>query len=404
MKKDLSQMTGEELGRLFPISVEPPRAEYAARFASECRKIRLVVGDGPIVRLSHIGSTSVPGLAAKPTVDMLLEIRPDYPLETLKAALTSSGYLFCPQPKNPPPHAVFYKGYTPEGFSGEIFHLHVRYPGDWNELYFCDYLRTHPDAAAEYGRLKLVLARKFRFQRDDYTAAKGEFILTHTARARAEMPGKYHPEFDVGYWQRIPPDKKFTTRFPIERVSAVLGADAALLDVGCGYGRTLAELHEAGFRNLSGTDVSASLLERARCALPGGSFQVQEPGVLDYPDGSFDGVLLLAVLTCIPRDADQIALRDEIIRVLRPGGWLFATDFLLNNDPRNRARYAQYEPRYGTFGVFELPEAGVTLRHHDEAYLKHWLEPFAAMDWEETFFPTMNGHSSRGFCVRARRR
>ena len=55
----------------------------------------------------------------------------------------------------------FNKGYTPEGFADRVYHLHVRYFGNWPELYFRDFLIAHPDVAGEYERLKLKLWKQY---------------------------------------------------------------------------------------------------------------------------------------------------------------------------------------------------------------------------------------------------
>lgn len=83
------------------------------------------------------------------------------------------------------------KGYTPNGFADKVFHLHVRYPGDWYELYFRDWLREHPEAAGEYANLKLRLQETFKHNRDGYTEAKGEFIKKVTEQARMWYKGRY---------------------------------------------------------------------------------------------------------------------------------------------------------------------------------------------------------------------
>jgi GrpB-like predicted nucleotidyltransferase (UPF0157 family) len=82
---------------------------------------------------------------------------------------------------------VFLKGYTAKGFCGQAFHVHVRYPGDWDELYFRDYLRQHTEIAEEYGKLKTILKKKFEFDRDSYSAAKTNFIRSITRLAKSEM-------------------------------------------------------------------------------------------------------------------------------------------------------------------------------------------------------------------------
>lgn len=147
-----------------------------------------------IARISHYGSTAIPGLPAKPTIDVLLEIKDDTDSEKLISAMQGAGYIYSPQPDNPAPHMMFMKGYTPEGFKGQAYHVHVRYSGDWDELYFRDYLISHPDAADEYGKLKLELKSRFEFDRDAYTNAKTDFIKKVTRLARKEILIKYKPQ------------------------------------------------------------------------------------------------------------------------------------------------------------------------------------------------------------------
>ena len=107
--------------------------------------------------------------------------------------METCGYLYTPQPQNPPPGMMYMKGYTLRGFEGQTYHLHVRYPGDWDELYFRDYLCINAEAAARYAALKLRLRRLYEHDRDAYTAAKGGFIRECTARARTLWPGKHLP-------------------------------------------------------------------------------------------------------------------------------------------------------------------------------------------------------------------
>jgi len=66
------------------------------------------------------------------------------------------------QTGEPSPAYEFVKGYTEHGFQGQAYHVHVRYPGDWDELVFRDYIKTHPTAANEYARLKQKLAVEFK--------------------------------------------------------------------------------------------------------------------------------------------------------------------------------------------------------------------------------------------------
>lgn len=85
------------------------------------------------------------------------------------------------------------KGYTPDGFTKKVFHLHVKPSGDWGELYFRDYLRENPNIARQYEKLKLSLIKDYKYNRDAYTDAKSEFIIENTGKARKEYRGRYLP-------------------------------------------------------------------------------------------------------------------------------------------------------------------------------------------------------------------
>ena len=184
-------MTNEELWVLFPIILSKHRTEWAKFYEQEKDTIISALGTNNMYRINHIGSTSVPGLIAKPTIDILLEIPTDADIPSLTAALISAGYICNTQPNNPAPHLMFMKGYTPQGFRGQAVHLHVRFPGDWNELYFRDYLRSHPETAKSYGKLKQNLQLRYEHDRDAYTEAKTDFIQEATRLARKEMGNKY---------------------------------------------------------------------------------------------------------------------------------------------------------------------------------------------------------------------
>lgn len=191
MSKSLQEMTDEERWARFPILLSEHQDTWQEEYRKEQQLIRNAVGQENITRISHIGSTAVPGLIAKPTIDILLEIAPDTNVAKLITALVATGYICDKQPSRPAPHLMFMKGYTPQGFRGQAFHLHVRYPGEWDELYFRDYLQTHPETAKAYGKLKQELLVKYKHNRDAYTEAKTDFIRQVTSLACDEMGGKY---------------------------------------------------------------------------------------------------------------------------------------------------------------------------------------------------------------------
>jgi ubiquinone/menaquinone biosynthesis C-methylase UbiE len=200
----------------------------------------------------------------------------------------------------------------------------------------------------------------------------------------------------IGYWDRVAPAKRFSHPLRQDWLAQFSQREARILDYGCGYGRTLAQLSEAGFRNLVGVDFSQAMLERARDAVRHPAL-VRNDGVnLPFNDDSFDVVLLFAVLTCIPGDNEQRLLMAEAERVLRSGGVLYLSDLLINNDPRNRERYQQYEEVYGCYGVFELPE-GVVVRHHQRDWIEEITRSFQQLEYEPFTVTTMNGNESSAF-------
>ncbi|WP_373861674.1 GrpB family protein [Clostridium tagluense] len=191
LEKQLDEMNGEELGRLFPIILSEHDPMWHGLYLSEKNTLEQTIDLNNIIRINHYGSTSVCNLRAKPTIDILLEIQNHMETEQIISLLKGIGYNYSPQPNNPAPHMMFMKGYTLSGFIGQAYHLHVRYSGDWDELYFRDYLILYPEIAEKYGELKLQLKQKYEFDREGYTNAKSNFIKNITEQARKEFGKRY---------------------------------------------------------------------------------------------------------------------------------------------------------------------------------------------------------------------
>jgi SAM-dependent methyltransferase len=207
------------------------------------------------------------------------------------------------------------------------------------------------------------------------------------------------PDLDhqVDYWNRAGPTKPFSHPLDLERFGALVPRDRRILDVGCGYGRSLQILSDHGYANLAGVDIAPAMIAAAQRRVPGASLQVlDDPTALPVEDGSVDAVLLFSVLTCVPTDEGQRTLIGECRRVLAPSGLLYVSDFWLQHDARNLERYAQWHRQYGVYGVFELPE-GVVLRHHDRRWIEELLAGFEPVALHDISIVTMNGHQSEGF-------
>ncbi|HEY3800566.1 MAG TPA: GrpB family protein [Caulobacteraceae bacterium] len=156
------------------VEIHPWTPEWAAEFALRGAALRQALG-ATALRIDHIGSTSVSGLAAKPIVDIQVSVAEFEPIEALVAAMDAAGYLW--RDDNP----ELTKRYFREQVGDPRCHVHVRRAGAWNEqwaLLFRDYLRAHPAAATAYAAEKRRLAALYPDDRHAYTDAKGDFLWT----------------------------------------------------------------------------------------------------------------------------------------------------------------------------------------------------------------------------------
>lgn len=170
-------MVGLERGT---VELSPYRDEWKRRYEEEVERLRSVAGDR-LLGFEHVGSTAVEGLAAKPIIDLLAVVADLDAATDLVPILEDHGYEYRPN----------------DGVAGRLFLA----KGPWSnrthylsvceqdgECYretvaFRDYLREHPDAAAEYEALKRDLADAHADDRDTYTARKSEFVERVLAEA-----------------------------------------------------------------------------------------------------------------------------------------------------------------------------------------------------------------------------
>ena len=184
MTDDLNKLTTQELGFLFPIVIADYNPNWKRLYLKEKQIIISAINIRDIKRIEHIGSTAVPGLCAKPTIDILIEISDNTNCDIFINDLQKIQYHLIPKPENPPPHIMLAKGYSKTGFTGQTYHIHVRYSGDWDEIIFRDYLIRNPDIARQYGDLKRRLSIEFKNDREKYTDSKTEFIKKIVQQAK----------------------------------------------------------------------------------------------------------------------------------------------------------------------------------------------------------------------------
>ena len=180
-------MTGASLG--LPggvVRVAPYDASWPAMFADEARRIGDALGALPLA-LEHMGSTAVPGLDAKPVLDVLAGYPPGADVATYVAALGRAGYVH--RGEQGIPGREFFRRGEPRAYH---LHLAVRDGTFWHDhLAFRDALRADPALRDAYAALKHELARRFPLDREAYTDGKTRFVrdvLARLARRGAAAP------------------------------------------------------------------------------------------------------------------------------------------------------------------------------------------------------------------------
>ena len=174
-----------------PIVIAPYDQDWPALFHDLGRGLRGTLGITAL-RIDHIGSTAVPGLSAKPVIDIQVSVGALEPAGPFRMPLELAGWTFRADNDDRT------KRYFREAAGARRTHLHVRRSGSWSEqfaLLFRDYLRARPERAAEYAAHKQALAARHGADREGYTDAKGPFIWAtmqladEWARATGWLPG-----------------------------------------------------------------------------------------------------------------------------------------------------------------------------------------------------------------------
>lgn len=167
-----------------PVVIVEPDPGWPRAF--ERLRSRLARALGPrAVRIDHVGSTAVPGLSAKPVIDIQVSVPDVDDEDSYRRAIESLGWELTGRE----PHHRFFR---PPADRPRTVHVHVCGSGsDWerDHLLFVGYLRAHPERAAEYSHLKKELAARYTADRTRYTDAKDAFVRETLQRAREWKAG-----------------------------------------------------------------------------------------------------------------------------------------------------------------------------------------------------------------------
>jgi len=168
------------------VCVVPYDPQWPVQYEAERQRILQALG-GMIVGIEHFGSTAIPGLAAKPTIDILVVVEQLQPEEVYATALLALGYIPQPFPGDAPDHVLLRKGHP------RTHHFHIVPQGSYEHrrhIAFRDYLRAHPDMAHAYAGLKIQLAQRYPANREAYSQAKTDFVRAIEVLVLQERPEK----------------------------------------------------------------------------------------------------------------------------------------------------------------------------------------------------------------------
>ena len=166
-----------------PLIVVPYQNDWPNKFASERFALGAIFPE-PRFQIEHVGSTAVPGLCAKPIIDIMIGAPSLSEIDECVDAMRRVGYEYMPQHEHALPLRRFF---AKPIIRPRVFHVHVVTVNGafWNDhLLFRDALRNDSRLANDYAELKRQLAQQFDDDREGYTDAKGSFISVALAAAQ----------------------------------------------------------------------------------------------------------------------------------------------------------------------------------------------------------------------------
>jgi GrpB-like predicted nucleotidyltransferase (UPF0157 family) len=178
------------------VAIAPYDPAWPETFGQEKAHLLACLPEDLVRRVEHFGSTAVPGLAAKPIVDVLVEVTDlEATRSRIAPLLEAQGYDYFWRPTHgddgPPYYCWFIKRAAATGVRTHHVHMVERsFAEHWDRLFFRDYLIEHPEAAREYEALKRRLAAESPNDRVAYTRGKTAFILAVTERAKRRYGAK----------------------------------------------------------------------------------------------------------------------------------------------------------------------------------------------------------------------
>ena len=210
---------------------------WTKKFEKEALLIKNIIADN-CISIYHIGSTSVPGLAAKPIIDIMVVVRSLEAIDTVAEKFSEIGYEYLGE------FGITGRRYLRKGGDERTHQIHIFQADDWNNigrhLAFRDYMRTHEKERDEYAKIKKNLAQEFPYDIDGYCDGKENFVRVMEERALAQYDGAWDKLYIAA--RKVQHERKLSPLIEAGSVSAaVLSAKGNVytgvcIDTACSLG------------------------------------------------------------------------------------------------------------------------------------------------------------------------
>jgi GrpB-like predicted nucleotidyltransferase (UPF0157 family) len=173
-KRDISKTDKRRLG------VVSYNSNWKGMYKEESEKIKNVLSD-IIIDIHHIGSTAIPGIKAKPVIDILVEVKDIEGVDQYNHKMKELGYEAMGE------YGIPKRRFFRKGGNNRTHHIHIFQVGNEEierHINFKEYLIAHPDKAREYSKLKENLVNKYTYNVENYTNSKSDFIKEIDKKAK----------------------------------------------------------------------------------------------------------------------------------------------------------------------------------------------------------------------------
>ncbi len=200
---------------------------WAIKFEEDSLLIKDIIADNCIA-IYHIGSTSVPGLAAKPIIDIMVVVKSLEKVDDVAEDFLKIGYEYLGE------FGIAGRRYLRKGGDERTHQIHIFQADDWNNivrhLAFRDYMRTHEKERDEYAKIKIALAHRFPYDIDGYCDGKENFVREMEKLALSQFDGTWDKLYIAA--RKVQHERKISSLIEVGAVSAALLTTKGTIYVG----------------------------------------------------------------------------------------------------------------------------------------------------------------------------